>query len=67
MLVFIPVEYVINVFEEIVEKQIIPEEAQVIVDYFEDVWVERPDRRNNKRKPQFKINMEKLVRLRKKM
>lgn len=32
--------------EKVIEKQVFPEEAQVMVNYFEDVWLGRRDRRN---------------------
>lgn len=47
-------EKVGNVFEELIEDQIFPEEAQLdIVNYFEDVWVGRRDRRDQRRQPHY--------------
>lgn len=56
-LAFLPAEKVVDVFEEMLEKQVIPDEAQDIVNYFEDVWVGRPDRRNKRRQPLFKVDI----------
>lgn len=54
---FVPEENVINVFDELVDSNLIPVEAQSIVNYFEDVWIGRPDRRNKRKEPYFKISM----------
>lgn len=56
-LAFIPVEEAVMVFEELIDAKIIPEEANEVVDYFEDTWIGRPDRRNGRRPPLFSIEM----------
>lgn len=39
------------------ENQVFPDDAQQIVNYFEDVYVGRPDRRNIRKPIRFKIEM----------
>ncbi|KAB0801401.1 hypothetical protein PPYR_01533 [Photinus pyralis] len=55
-LAFVPPQDVIPAFEDICEQNIFSPELQVIVDYFEDTWIGRPQRRG-RRPPHFAINM----------
>lgn len=56
-LAFVPEAEVANAFEELISKQIIPDVAEGLLDYFEDVWIGRPDRQNSRRAPKFGIDM----------
>lgn len=56
-LAFIPAEKVVEVFEDLTENQVFMDEAQQIVNYFEDVYIGRPDRRNKRKQPLFQIEM----------
>lgn len=38
-----------NGFEELISKQIKPDKAERLLDYFEDVWIGRPDRQKSGR------------------
>ncbi|KAF5281724.1 hypothetical protein FQR65_LT14564 [Abscondita terminalis] len=55
-LAFVPAGNVINVFEQLCEENVIPPEAQGVLDYFEDTWIGRPLRRQ-RRPPRFPYNM----------
>lgn len=52
-LAFVPTDSVVEVFEEMCDNNIFPPEAQEVVDYFEDTWIGRPNRRQQRRPPQF--------------
>lgn len=56
-LAFVPVHAVIRAFEELCDSDVIPLEAQPVVDYMEDTWIGRPDRRLVRRPPQFPHEM----------
>ena len=56
-LAIVPVHSVIEAFEELCDSNIIPPEAQPVVDYMEDTWIGRPDRRLVRRPPQFPHGM----------
>ncbi|XP_066948591.1 uncharacterized protein [Macrobrachium rosenbergii] len=56
-LAFVPVHAVIGAFEELCDSDAIPLEAQPVVDYMEDTWIGRPDRRLVRRPPQFPHKM----------
>ena len=56
-LAFVPAHSVIEAFEELCDSNIIPPEAQPVVDYMEDTWIGRPDRRLVRRPPQFPHGM----------
>ena len=51
-LAFVPADFVEQAFEILIDERIFPEEAQPVIDYFEDVWIGRPQRRQ-RRPPQF--------------
>ena len=44
-LAFIPIDTVIEAYE-LCDNTPFPHEAQEVVDYFEDTWIGRPNRRN---------------------
>ena len=44
-LAFVPTTHIVEEFEFLCDSDILPPEAQSIVDYFEDTWIGRPDRR----------------------
>ncbi|KAB0790553.1 hypothetical protein PPYR_15049 [Photinus pyralis] len=56
-LAFVPPGCVIESFEELCDGQIVPPEAQCILDYFEDTWIGRPSTRRQRKPPQFAINI----------
>ncbi|KAK9729111.1 hypothetical protein QE152_g16050 [Popillia japonica] len=53
---FVLTQSVVKVFETLCENEIFPLEAQEVVDYFEDTWIGRPQRRQ-RRPPQFDLDM----------
>ena len=55
-LAFVPADEMEHAFEVLYDSRIIPTEAQDVMDYFEDTWVERASRRG-RRPPRFLINM----------
>lgn len=54
-LAFVPVARVESTFEIIVSSGILPSESQVVIDYFEDTWVGRPQNRSQRRRTTFPI------------
>ncbi|KAK4871763.1 hypothetical protein RN001_015887 [Aquatica leii] len=50
---FVPTQYVVEAFEMLCDDDILPPELQPIVDYFEDTWIGRPQRRQRRREPRF--------------
>ena len=56
-LAFVPTADVVNAFEIIVDENMLPEDAQPIVDYFEDTWIGRRQTRQHRRRPRFPHNM----------
>ncbi|XP_068250224.1 uncharacterized protein [Palaemon carinicauda] len=54
---FVPTERVVSTFEELCDSDIFPPEVQEVLDYFEDTWIGRPDRRQRRRPPQFPHEM----------
>ena len=56
-LAFVPVEGVVDAFEALCDNEVFPFEAQDVVDYFEDTWIGRPDRRRHRRLPKFPLDM----------
>lgn len=55
-LAFVPISNVVESFEELVDSPYFSEHndlIQPIVDYFEDTWIGRPGRRNQRRNPIF--------------
>ena len=42
---FVPVADVVTSFEHLIDNTDFPEEAQSVLDYFEDTWIGRPNRR----------------------
>ena len=54
---YVPVDTVVRAFEILCDADILPSEAEAVVDYFEDTWIGRPDRRNRRRPPKFKLEM----------
>ena len=55
-LAFITTEDVVEAFE-VLSGDNMPEEAQGIIDYFEDCWIGRPQRRKGRREPRFSLEM----------
>ena len=53
-LAFVPVPTVTEAFDLLCDNDIFPHEAQDVVDYFEDTWIGRPNRRNGRRPPIFR-------------
>ena len=41
----------------LIDYNIIPHEAEKVLDYFEDTWIGRPDRRGRRPAPKFNINI----------
>jgi hypothetical protein len=57
-LAFVPTQDVVEGFEHLCDQNIFSPELQVIVDYFEDTWIDRPQRRGRQRRPPlFALNM----------
>ena len=56
-LAFVPVDMIIVAFEVLCDSDIIPSEAVEVVNYFEDMWIGRPARRNVRRPPYFPHKM----------
>lgn len=52
-LAFVPLPHVVEAFDELCDSDVFPGEAQEVVDYFEDTWIGRPDRRRRRRAPVF--------------
>ena len=46
---FVPVEYVVRAFEVVLDEKMISDEGKPIVDYFEDTWIGRLERRERRR------------------
>ena len=56
-LAFVPVGTVVEAFELLCDNNTFPHEAQEVVDYFEDTWIGRPNRRSARRPPLFSHDM----------
>ena len=54
---FIPVTEVVAAFEKLCDSGMYPAEAQSVLDYFEDTWIGRPQRRNRRRAPLFQHSL----------
>ena len=55
---FIPVTEVVAAFEKLsCDSGMYPVEAQSVLDYFEDTWIGRPQRRNRRRAPLFQHSL----------
>lgn len=52
-LAFIPPHKLVKAIDVLCESDIFPPEAQQVIDYFEDTWIGRSDRRQRRRPPQF--------------
>lgn len=52
-LAYVPVDDVVGAFETL--SDVLPAEAQSIVDYFEDTWIGRINRRGQRRPPTFAV------------
>ena len=50
---FVPIANVVTSFEHLIDNTDFPEEAQSVLDYFEDTWIGRPNRRLVCRPPRF--------------
>ena len=50
---FVPISTVKEAFELLCDNGIFHHEAQEVVDYFEDTWIRRPNRQNDRRPPLF--------------
>ena len=56
-LAFVPPTDVIETFDELTDSVIFPPGAQPGLDYFEDTWVGRPNRRNRRRPPRYQLDL----------
>nr|CAI5844980.1 unnamed protein product [Callosobruchus analis] len=56
-LAFVPTTDVVEAFEIVCDENMLPEDAQPILDYFEDTWIGRPQRRQHRRSPRFSHSM----------
>ena len=56
-LAFLPPNRVVEGFNMLIDSEIIPHEAENVLDYFEDTWIGRPDRRGRRRGPKFNIDI----------
>lgn len=56
-LAFVPVDEVTRAFDILIDGNVLPDEAQPLIDYFEDTWIGRPDRRQRRRHPMFALQM----------
>nr|CAI5817093.1 unnamed protein product [Callosobruchus analis] len=56
-LAFVPTTDVVEAFEILCDENMLPEDAQPILDYFEDTWIGRPQRRQHRRSPRFSHSM----------
>lgn len=56
-LAFVPVPEVIAAFDRLCDSGMFPAEAQPVLDYFEDNWIGRPQRRNRRRAPRFQHSL----------
>ena len=54
-LAFLPTSKVVEAFDILIDHNIIPHEAENLLDYFEDTWIGRPDRRGRRRAPKFNV------------
>lgn len=52
-LAFVPTSQVVKYFEQLCDQDILPPEAQPVLDYFEDTWIGRPVRNHRRRPPYF--------------
>ena len=50
---FVPISNVVSYFEYLIENNDFPEEAQPVLDYVEDTWIGRPNRRFVRRPPRY--------------
>ena len=50
---YVPVSEVVTTFESLCDSDEYPEESQPVLDYVEDIWIGRPDRRLGRRPPRF--------------
>ena len=57
VLAFLPPNKVVEGFDMLIDYNIIPHEAENVLDYFEDTWIGRPDRQGRLRAPKFHINI----------
>ena len=56
-LAFLPPNRVVEGFNLLIDENIIPGEADSVLDYFEDNWIGRPDRRGRRRAPKYNVDM----------
>ena len=57
-LAFVPIQDIVDAFENLCDQNIFSPELQVIVDYFKDTWLSRPQwRGRQQRQPFFALNM----------
>jgi hypothetical protein len=54
---FVPLDYVVIAFEALMDSQIFGDDVTEVTDYFEDVWIGRPDRRLVRRQPVYSHSM----------
>ncbi|XP_031350480.1 uncharacterized protein LOC116176146 [Photinus pyralis] len=52
-LAFVPLNELVQSFDLLLDNNVFPPEAQPVIDYFEDTWIGRPDRRLRRRAPRF--------------
>lgn len=56
-LAFVPVADVPLAFDALCHNEIFPEEAEDVINYFEDTWIGRPNRRAGRNSPKFPYTM----------
>nr|XP_004227365.1 uncharacterized protein LOC101242881 [Ciona intestinalis] len=52
-LAFVPTDQIVTSFEALCDSNILPPSAQPVIDYVEDNWIGRPDRRAVRRDPRY--------------
>ena len=56
-LAFVHPQSVVHYFDHLCDHVVFPLEAQPVLNYFEDTWIGRPDRRQVRRPPHFNIEL----------
>jgi len=56
-LAFVQQHRVVEAFEQLSDQVQFPAEAEPVIDYFEDTFIGRPNRNNQRRRPLFSVDM----------